>query len=67
MSTVDLTGKTITLTWPESPHITITGTVLRQSPNGRQTTIIDENGVNHILYGQCQVGNCGSFTVLSIK
>jgi len=49
---------------------TIYGTIIAQKPSsiqGQLTEIKGDDGISYTLYGKCQVGNCGPFTVLSIE
>jgi hypothetical protein len=59
--------KKITFKWSGA---IITGTITEQIPSsiqGQKTTIAGNDGVEYTLYGKCQVGNCGPFTIISIN
>jgi hypothetical protein len=49
---------------------TIHGTIISRKPSpilGEVTEIKADDGITYTLYGKCQVGKCGPFTVLSIE
>lgn len=58
--------KRITFKWSN----TITsGDIISQIVGGSLgliTKIKGDNGITYTLYGKCQIGNCGPFTVISI-
>lgn len=49
---------------------TISGVITSQCPSsiqGQKTEIKGDNGISYTLFGKCEVGNCGPFTVISIN
>ena len=56
----------ITFKWSGA---TITGIITFQGKSsimGQKTIIKGDDNIEYTLFGKCQVGNCGPFTVLSI-
>lgn len=48
---------------------TIKGVIESQYPHsiqGQKTVIKGDDGATYILYGKCEVGQCGPFNVISI-